>query len=208
MEFFSNWENKDLVSAMLSCLAVLVSFTTLIWQWRCKHPRYKISTHSASPNFIFEYNQRSAYLSKADIAMLNLQLDDLPTSARCVVFLQLANLSETAITITEATLIDDTTKKKFVSNYRIKGVNYLIGKVGNEPFTLDMEKEQLHLPIVLPPYGVKFGYILFIITEAKPFIGTVILHSPIGTKKFKVQCDTIENVLKTKKSYLPKIKEF
>lgn len=144
MDFFANWENKDLVSAMLSCLAVLVSFTTLIWQWRCKHPRYKISTHSASPNFIFEYNQRPAYLSKADFAMLNLQLDDLPTSARCVVFLQLANLSETAITI----------------------------------------------------------------TEAKPFIGTVILHSPIGTKKFKVQCDTIENVLKTKKSYLPKIKEF
>lgn len=152
--------------------------------------------------------QRPAYLSKTEIATMNLQLDDLPTSARCVVFLQLVNLSETAITITEATLIEDNSNKKFVSNYRIKGVNYLIGIVENEPFTLDMEKEQLHLPIVLPPFGVKFGYILFTITKAQPFSGTVKLHSPTGTKEIKVQCDTLENILKTKKSYLPKIKQF
>ena len=60
MNFFGNWETKDLVSAMLSCLAVLVSFTTLIWQWWCKYPLYKISTNSASPNFVFEYNPTSS----------------------------------------------------------------------------------------------------------------------------------------------------
>ena len=46
---------------------------------------------------------------------MNLQSDEIPTSARCVVFIQLANLSETAITITEATLTDNSTNKKFVS---------------------------------------------------------------------------------------------
>lgn len=208
MDFFANLENKDLISAMLSCLAVLISFITLLWQWWCKHPRYKISTNAASPNFVFEYNQRPSCLSEAAISIMNLQLDEIPASARCVVFMQLANLSETAITITEATLIDNNTNKKFVSNYRLKGVNYFIGMVDNEPFTLDMEKEQLHLPIVLPPYGVKFGYVLFPITKAASFSGIVKLHSQIGTKKFKVHCATLEEVLKTKKSYLPKIKQF
>lgn len=208
MEFFANWENKDLINAMLSCLAVVISFTTLIWQWWCKYPRYKISTNAASPNFVFEYNQHPQCLSETEISIMNLQLDEIPTSARCVVFMQLANLSETAITITDVTLIDNSTNKKFVSNYRLKGVNYFIGMVENEPFTLDMTKEQLHLPIVLPPYGVKFGYILFPITKATSFSGTVKLHSQIGTKKFKVQCDTLEQIIKTKKSYLPKIKHF
>ena len=208
MEFFANWENKDLINAMLSCLAVVISFATLIWQWWCKYPRYKISTNAASPNFVFEYNQHPSCLSEAAISVMNLQLDEIPTSARCVIFMQLANLSETAITITEATLIDNNTNKKFVSNYRINGVNYFIGMVENAPFTLDMTNEQLHLPIVLPPYGVKFGYVLFPITKAAPFSGVVKLHSPIGIQKFNVQCDTFEHILKTKKSYLPKIKHF
>ena len=208
MEFFANWENKDLINAMLSCLAVVISFTTLIWQWWCKYPRYKISTNAASPNFVFEYNQHPQCLSETEISIMNLQLDEIPTSARCVVFMQLANLSETAITITDVTLIDNSTNKKFVSNYRLKGVNYFIGMTQNGPFTLDMEKEQLHLPIVLPPYGIKFGYVLFPITQATPFSGIVELHSSIGIKKVKVQCNTIDSILKSNKSYLPKIKHF
>ena len=208
MEIFATWESKDLVSAMFSCLALLLSFTTFIWQWWCKHPRYKISTNSASPNIVFEYNQHPAHLSEVDISKMNLQLDEIPTSARCIVFLQLTNQSETVITITEAMLIDDNTKKKFVSNYRLKGVNYFIGMTQNGPFTLDMEKEQLHLPIVLPPYGIKFGYVLFPITQATPFSGIVELHSSIGIKKVKVQCNTIDSILKSNKSYLPKIKHF
>lgn len=115
MEFFANWENKDLISTILSCFAVLISFTTFIWQWWCKYPLYKVSKNSASPNFVFEYNQLPPYLSKSEISIMNLQSDEIPTSARCVVFIQLANLSETAITITEATLTDNSTNKKFVS---------------------------------------------------------------------------------------------
>lgn len=78
----------------------------------------------------------------------------------------------------------------------------------NEPFTLNMTKEQLHLPIVLPPYSVKLGYILFPVTKAAPFSGILKLYSPIGTKKFKVQYNTLEQVLKTKKIISCKNKAF
>lgn len=213
MDIFSNWEVKDIVNTMISWSAFLVSLCTLAWQWRCKHPRYEIRTDSDSPNLVFKYQLKPENLPIEYINKLGLHDDGIPTRSRAIVYIQVLNHSETPITITNAELKviskDNTITLK--SNHRVIGTNYFIGMIKNNnkygPYTIDMAKEQLNLPIILPPYGVKYGYLIFPTNLENDFIGTLTLFSPIKNQTLEVTVTAYDTFIKNNPNYIVKTKQ-
>lgn len=67
-----------------------------------------------------------------------------------------------------------------------------------------MTKEQLKLPVILPPYGVEYGYILFYTNLTDDFTGTLKLFSPVKNKTIKVKIYTFENYLKENPNFTSK----
>lgn len=208
MDFFANWETKDIVNTLIAWSALLVSLLTLAWQWWCKHPRYEIGTDPTSPNLIFKYQLTPENLNSETIKKLNLLADGLPSKSRALVYVQLFNYSEIPITITKAELEVDDKSAVLKSNHRVIGTNYFISmlKRGNKygPYTIDMTKEQLKLPVILPPYGVEYGYILFYTNLTDDFTGTLKLFSPVKNKTIKVKIYTFENYLKENPNFTSK----
>ena len=211
MSFFYNWESKDIVNTLIAWSALLVSLATFAWQWWCKHPRYHLETDSSSPNFIFKYQQTPECLSPAHIQQLNLTDDGLPLTNRVIVYVQLFNSSETPISITKAELKVKDKNIILKSNHRVIGTKYFIAmrKIGNNygPYTIDMCKEQLKLPIILPPYGVQYGYILFPTNLTDDFNGILELFSPVKNKKLKVKVHTFEKYIRENPKFISKSKQ-
>lgn len=208
MEFFSNWENKDIVNTLIAWSALLVSLATFAWQWWCKHPRYYLETDSSSPNFIFKYDQNPKCLTPMYLQQLNLTDDGLPAKSRAIIYIQLFNSSGTPISITHAELIVKDKSIILKSNHRVIGTKYFIAMRQKDnkfgPYTIDMCKEQLKLPIILPPYGVQYGYILFPTNLTDDFNATLKLFSPVKNKKIKVKVSTFENYIKENPDFTSK----
>lgn len=208
MEFFTNWENKDIINTLIAWSALLVSLLTFGWQWWCKHPRYCIGTDPSSPNLIFKYELNPENIKPETLQQLNLTDDGIPAKYRAIVYVHIFNYSEVPITITKAKL--EVKEKSLVlnTNHRVIGTNYFVGmlKRGNKygPYTINMNNEQLKLPIILPPYGVQYGYLIFPINLTEGFTGTLTLFSPVKNKKLKVKVLTFENFIKTNPDFTTK----
>lgn len=76
------------------------------------------------------------------------------------------------------------------------------------PMTIDLTIEQLILPAILPPYGIKYGYILFPMLEAKDFNGKLTVFSPVGNQTISIEVVTFETYRKKSPTTVPKIKRF
>lgn len=204
---FESFLNNNLINTLASWSAVIISLGSLLWQWWRKRPRLKFFTDSSSPNVIFEYQPTPAVLTQEAIDYLQLSDDGIPAPARCLIFVQLENHSETSITISKATFYDHVSKQRFTTNHRVRGVKYFLGLVKDNPFTLD-QSEQLPLPVIIPPYGVKYGYLIFPINAVHKTHGTLTLHSTCGDKHFPVYVDTFEDSYLKKRTFMVKTKKY
>ena len=180
------------ITALAAWSAVFISLGNFVWQWWRKYPKLKITFDDALPPLVFPYDQRLVLSNESETIEKELEDDGYGLSARCIIYVQLENHSETPITVTAATFVDDTTKKIFHSNFRITGVNYAVTP-RLAPYTVDLTKLQLKLPVLVPPYEMKYGYLLFPVNFTNETTGTLTLHSSVGAKRFKIKIITAKN---------------
>lgn len=203
-------DNYSTLNALAAWLSLFISICGLGWQYWCKYPRYKITVDENSLNFSFLYQLYPRCLTPEIIKHLNLTDDGILSPARTIIYVQLSNYSETPITITKAEIFDNKGKRIAKTNHRCIGGNYFVGMLqyNNKlnPYTIDLNQEQLMLPIIIPPYGVKYGYLLFPSLEAKNFTGTLKLFSPIGTETIPINVITFETYKRKYTYQVPKIK--
>ena len=180
------------ITAMAAWSAVFISLGSFVWQWWRKYPKLKVTFDDAMPPIVFPYDQKLVLSNELETREEDLEDDGYGLSARCIIYVQLENHSETPITVTAATFVDDATKKIFRSNFRITGVKYSVTP-RLAPYTVDLTKLQLKLPVLVPPYEMKYGYLLFPVIFTDETTGTLTLHSSAGDKQFKIKIITAKN---------------
>ena len=191
------------ITALAAWSAVFISLGNFVWQWWRKYPKLKVTFDDALPPIVFPYDQKLVLSNKFETREEDLEDDGYGLSARCIIYVQLENHSETPITVTAATFVDDATKKIFRSNFRITGVKYSVTP-RLAPYTVDLTKLQLKLPVLVPPYEMKYGYLLFPVIFTDETTGTLTLHSSAGDKQFKINIMTAKNYYIDNPKYLIK----
>lgn len=198
---------KDHFSLLFAFLALVISFSHAVWQIYLKYPRLKIFQDHTYPNYIFKYLNNPKYTNSNLLDILSSEDDKIPAEARIVIYLRLENHSERAISISHAIFEENKTSKKVRSDNKILGVNYLLSNVKGIPFTLDLRTQQLPLPLLIPPYEIRHGYIIFPFHKASDISGKISLYTTCGIKTIKINAYTPETSFKAYPNLLYKINQ-
>mgnify|MGYP000407233569 CR=1 FL=1 len=196
---------KDHFSLLFSFSALAVSFFHVMWQIYLKSPRLKIFQDSTYPNYIFKYQNTTQSTSTKVLNYLSLKDDNLPSNSRILIYLRLENHSERAISISHAIFKESNTNKTTRTDSKISGVKYLLSYINGNPFTIDLRTQQLSLPLLIPPYEIKHGYLIFPFHKVTDISGKLMLYTTCGTKTIKVNVYTTETSFKLNPNLLYKI---
>lgn len=205
LNFISTY--KDHFSLLFSLSALVISFCHIVWQIYLKYPRLKIFTDSTYPNYIFKYLNNAKYTDANLLELLSLKDDKMPSNSRILIYLRLENHSERAISISHAIFTESNTNKTTRTDSKISGVNYLLSYVDGNPFTLDLHTQQLSLPLLIPPYEIRHGYLIFPFGKVADISGKLTLYTTCGTKSIKVDLYTPESSFKTTPKLMYKINQ-